>query len=188
MAGVRLLPLLLVPALLAACSAGQEPAAAPTGIAGVVTTPGLSHDHRTGPLTYDAVPPVGGVHSPRWLACDVYDAPVPLENAVHSLEHGGVWFAYRPDLPADQVARLAAFSAVDDTTREYVLVSPYPGLPAPVVAVTWGLSLQVQDAADPRLQEFLDAYAGGGQGGEEGAPCRTDGLTPEQARALLAAG
>ena len=184
---MRLLSLLLPALLLTACSAGAAAPADP-GVAGVVRTDGLSHDHRSGPLTYDTSPPVGGVHSPAWLACDAYTTAVPLENAVHSLEHGGIWFAYRPDLPADQVARLTAFRDESDASREYVLVSPYPGLRAPVVALTWGLSLDVQDAADPRLQQFLTTYVGGDQGGEKGAPCRTRGLTPAQAEQLLREG
>ena len=39
---------------------------------------------------------------------------------------------------------------------------------------------------DPRLEQFVRAYAGGPQRREQGAPCTGDS-TPEQARAALTA-
>lgn len=180
--------LLLVSVLvLSACSAGAAPP--DTGsIAGVQTVSDLSHDHVPGPLTYDQSPPVGGPHNANWLRCEVYREPVPAEFAVHSMEHGGVWLTRRPDLPPEAVARLAALRELTDVTREYVLVSPYEGLPAPVVAATWGASLAVESADDPRLEQFVRTYAGGGQGGEKGVPCTSaaNALTPQQAVDLLA--
>ena len=172
--------------LLAGCSAGKAPADGT--IAGLVLTPDLSHDHVEGPLSYPQAPPVGGQHNPTWLRCEVYDAPVPAEFAVHSEEHGGVWLTYRPGLAAADVARLAALHDLDDTTREYVLVSPYDGLPSAVVAATWGVSLAAGSADDPRLEQFVRRYAGGSQGGEGGAPCTSAGnaVTPAQGRSLLA--
>jgi hypothetical protein len=169
------------PATSAPPTGGPPPSAAP--IEGLVVEPeDPSHEHKEGPLEYDRLPPVGGPHYPRWLACDVYDEEVPLEMAVHSLEHGAVWFAYDPDLPADEVRTLAELAKKDP---EYVLVAPLRGMDSAVVAVTWGVSLEATSADDPRLEEFLDAYAGGGQGGEPGAPCRGSGLTPREARGLL---
>jgi len=198
------LPLLLSAVLLTACSSGSEPTAGPSAEAPAAATPSaaasatptgapdleglvvepepLSREHREGPIEYDRVPPVGGPHHPRWLACDVYDEPVPFEVAVHSLEHGAVWFAYDPDLPQDEVRRLAALA---DRNREYVLVSPVTGLDSRIVAAAWGVSLEVSSADDPRLEQFLAAYAGGAQGGEPGAPCRGNGLTLREARGLV---
>lgn len=167
----------LVLLLVAGCSAGEEPdEPRPSGeIEGVQSFADLSHEHVEGAVTYAQDPPVGGEHDQRWLACDVYDAPVPNELAVHSVEHGGVWVTHDPDLPADDLATLAALAEVDE---QYVLVSPYADLPAPVVASTWGLQLQVETADDPRLRQFVERYAGGDQGGEPGAPCRDGGVTP----------
>jgi hypothetical protein len=141
-----------------------------------------SHEHVEGPVEYDRIPPLGGPHNPRWLACDVYDEPVPLEFAVHSIEHGGVWIAYAPDLPAEQVEQLAELASLDE---EYVLVAPQDGLDSRVVAVTWGAGLEASSAGDPRLRQFVEAYAGGPQGGEPGAPCRTNGLSLDDALGAL---
>jgi hypothetical protein len=187
----------LVTGALAACSAGTPAPAEPTALTSPTPAPadptpdpvqtfgGLSHEHVTGPVDYPQVPPVGGPHHPRWLACGVYAEPVPAEFAVHSMEHGGIWVTHRPDLPDVDVARLAGLADLDP---EYVLVSPLEGLPAPVVASSWGLQLELQTADDGRLAAFVRTYAGGDQGGEPGVPCRTGGLTPEQARDLLADG
>lgn len=169
-------------ALLTACSAGTpEPVPLPSTLDGVERFQDLSNEHVTEPVEYEQVPPVGGPHlpPPGWLICAVYAEPVPNEAAVHSMEHGGVWITHAPDLPEDDVAQLAALTAVD---KEYVLVSPYEGLPSPVVASAWGNQLQVDGADDPRLRMFVETFAGGDQGGEPGAPCRTGGVTPQQAR------
>ena len=186
-----LVPLLLSAVVLAGCASDPSTVAEPPteespsaeSIEGlVVVDEELARDHVEEPVEYDRVPPVGGPHHPRWLACDVYDEPVPKETAVHSLEHGAVWFTYDPDLPEDQVKRLEDLRVRNE---EYVLVSPMDGLPAPVVAAAWGVSLPVQDADDDRLIAFLERYAGGDQGGEPGAPCRGNGLTLREARGLL---
>ena len=140
------------------------------------------HEHQPGPIEYERVPPLGGPHNPRWLACDVYDEPVPAEFAVHSIEHGAIWITYAPDLPAEQVALLAELADLDP---EYVLVSPQSGLDSRIVAVSWGLGLEASSADDPRLLQLVEAYAGGGQGGEAGAPCRGGGLTLREALGQL---
>ena len=171
------------PSASAAPSEQSSPAASPPAIDGLVLAQEmLSREHREGAIEYDTLPPVGGPHNPQWLACDVYDEPVPAEVAVHSLEHGAVWFTYSPDLPADQVKQL---SELAERNAEYVLVSPVRGLDSRIVAVAWGASLEASSADDPRLVQFLEAYAGGGQGGEPGAPCRSNGLSLREARGLL---
>lgn len=136
-------------------------------IEGVARFSPLAQEHVTAPVTYEQTPPVGGPHYSQWLNCGVYTAPVQNENAVHSLEHGAVWITYQPDLPADQVATLQALTKAGS----YRLLSPYPGLPSPMVASAWGLQLQVETAADPRLEAFVKTYENRIDGPEYGAPC-----------------
>ena len=185
-------PLLPVLALLvlSGCSAGtDEPSeavasasASPSALAGLETFDDLSTEHVDGPVDYPQTPPVGGAHNDRWLACGVYDAPVPAEAAAHSMEHGAVWITYEPDLAASDVEALAGLVDLDE---EYVLVSPFDDLPSPVVASSWGVQLQADGADDPRLAAFVRAFAGGDQGGEPGAPCRTGGVDAAQAAELV---
>jgi Protein of unknown function (DUF3105) len=135
----------------------------------------VTRDHTTEPVTYEQSPPVGGNHNPTWLNCGVYTETVPNELAVHSLEHGAVWVTYRPDLPAEQVEQL-----VDSVPDTYLVVSPYEGLTAPVVASAWGVQLPLTGVDDPRLEEFITEYRQGAQTPEPGAACTggSDGTTP----------
>jgi hypothetical protein len=131
-----------------------------------------NHSHVTGPVTYDRVPPAGGAHNPTQLNCGVYTQPVPNENAVHSLEHGAVWITYRPTITADQLATLQRLVTSNYVgTEKYVILSPYPSIPSPIVASAWGAQLGVDQASDSRLIDFIHHFAGGGQGGEQGGPC-----------------
>lgn len=109
--------------------------------------------HEFGSLKYPTSPPVGGTHNPNWMRClgDVYPAAIANENAVHSMEHGAVWITYRPDLPADQIAALAAKVRGND----FMLMSPYPGLDKPISLQTWGFQLKVDKASDPRIDDFI---------------------------------
>ena len=123
---------------------------------GVQVVSDLSRNHVEGPVEYQQTPPVGGDHSGVWQNCQgvVYTEPIAAENAVHSLEHGAVWVAHRPDLPADQVETLAG--AVQG--RDYMLMSPVADLPSPVVLTAWGKQLAVDSANDPRVEEFIRVY------------------------------
>jgi hypothetical protein len=143
-------------------------------IKGLRTYSGLSRNHVTTPVAYSQKPPVGGDHAPVPENCGFYSAAIPAENGVHSLEHGAVWITYRPDLPAAQVGRLRNL-----TQQTYVLVSPYPGLPSPVVASAWGRQVRLASASDARLGQFVKAFRQGPQTPEPGAACAGGSGTPE---------
>lgn len=144
----------------AAAPAGAS--ATPSSIAGLTTYPNQSSKHVDGAVAYSQRPPVGGDHSAVWQNAGIYDAPVPNENAVHTLEHGGFWITYQPGLPADQIAQIT--SAVRG--QAYALVSPYPGQPSPIEATAWGVQLRLESASDPRLAEFIAAYSDGSKAPE----------------------
>jgi Protein of unknown function (DUF3105) len=111
--------------------------------------------HTQGPLTYPMSPAVGGGHNNAWQNCmgDIYDAPIAQEHAVHSLEHGTVWIAYRPGLPPAQLDTLAA----KVRGREKMMMSPYEGLDAPISLQAWGYQLKVDNADDGRIDAFIRA-------------------------------
>jgi hypothetical protein len=116
-------------------------------------------EHTTKPVDYQQVPPAGGPHDPTWDDCGIYDAPPRNENAVHDLEHGTVWITYRPGLAPADVAKLRA--ALGAVKSGKIMLSPYPGLPAPVVVTVWNAQLDLTGAGDPRLPIFITFYGDG---------------------------
>jgi hypothetical protein len=97
----------------------------------------------------------------------VYDQPVKNENAVHSLEHTIVWITYQPTLAASEVDKLKVITR----QSSYRLLSPYPGLPSPIVASAWGYQLKLDKADDPRLISFIQKYERNPKGPEPNATC-----------------
>lgn len=109
--------------------------------------------HVTGAVAYPQTPPAGGEHNPSWLNCGAYSDPVPNELAVHSLEHGAVWVTYDPSLAEGELETLRTH-----LPSTYFVLSPYPGLPAPIVLSAWNAQLRVQTADDPRIRAFFEEY------------------------------
>jgi hypothetical protein len=142
-------------------------AKADKSVPGVQKYSKLARDHVTTNVSYPENPPVGGKHNAVWQNCQVYTAPIANEHAVHSLEHGAVWVTYRPDLPKDQVAALAA----EVSGTDYRLLSPYPGLKSAISLQAWGRQIFVQSASDPKIAKFLKAYTAGPQAPEPGSSC-----------------
>ncbi|GAA2522192.1 DUF3105 domain-containing protein [Pilimelia columellifera] len=114
--------------------------------------------HQAGPIKYDIMPPVFGPHNGIWQNCtgDVYTEPIASEHAVHSMEHGAVWITYRPDLPKDQVDRLAG----KVRGRDKMLLSPFPNLDKPIALQAWGYQLKLDSLDDQRVNEFIKTMRG----------------------------
>lgn len=152
-----------------------------TGVEGVVAydtkgypAPGtadagtLSHDHVTGPVKYAVLPPVGGQHNGVWMNAGVYNEPIPLERAVHTLEHGAVWISYDKSLPQADVDKLVAFvgkqSMIDEgnNSNRFLDLAPWDDglgkLPSKVVLSSWGYQLRLDSVDTTRMQKFVDTF------------------------------
>ena len=134
-----------------------------------------SRNHVQGTVPYPETPPAGGDHDPAWQNCGYYPQPILPESGVHTLEHGAVWITYQPDLPARQVDSLRQLAAA----QTFVLVSPFEGLPAPVVATAWARQLQLESADDSALGAFIREFRQGPTTPEPSAPC-TGGIGTAQ--------
>jgi hypothetical protein len=153
-------------------------ATANSGIEDVVIFPDPGAGHEDGDLAYSQDVPVGGVHNSEWLNCGIYDQPVRKENVIHSMEHGAVWIAYRPDLPADQVEILRNLVRQDQagTQERWIVLAPLPDLKDPIVATAWRVQLRLEDASDERLVQFVKTYVKGPFYPEPGATCTFGGI------------
>lgn len=127
----------------------------------------LERTHLDTPVDYPQTPPVGGPHTAVWQSCAVYDVDFPKERGVHSMEHGAVWITYTAGLPE---ADIAVLKSLAESGKE-VLVSPFTGLPTPVVATAWGKQLQLDSVSDPRLAQFVTMFDDGPQTPEVNTPC-----------------
>ncbi len=126
---------------------------------GVIEYAYAGQQHRDGAIDYPLesdyhgeVPPAGGTHNNAWYQCGVYDGPIRWESAVHDLEHGGVWVAYRPDLRADQIEKIRGLGADD------VLIAPEPLLRSPIVLTAWGNQLSLDSYDLGTVKRFIRYY------------------------------
>ena len=120
---------------------------------GIEVYPATTNHTVEGPIDYERHPPTNGDHDPLWQNCGFYEEPIEDRHAVHSLDHGVVWITYRPDLPEWQIKSLRPYSK-----ENYVIVSPYPGQDAPVIATSWRVQLELNGADDPRLRRFVNQF------------------------------
>lgn len=123
--------------------------------------------HTVAKVDYPQMPPVGGIHSGEWQNCGIYDTPVDAVNGVHSMEHGATWIAYKPEVGTEAIEKLRGLVR----GKPYTLLSPMPEASGPIVAAAWGFRLELADANDPRLAQFISKFTNGPQTPEPGAPC-----------------
>ena len=116
---------------------------------------------------YEMDPPAGGAHWSAWLNCGIYTEPQENERAVHALEHGAVWVTYNPD----KVSGADLDTLRKRLPKSYALISPYPGLDAPIVASAWGAQIRFDEVTDQRLDGFIAKYWQSGTAPELGASC-----------------
>jgi hypothetical protein len=130
------------------------------------------HPENDTTILYEQIPPVGGPHNAIWQTCGYYSEYIYNWHGVHALEHGAVWLTYDPALPQEDIDRLA-----DKAGQGHVLVSPYPGLEAPVVGSVWGKQMTFTGADDERIDGFIKQYRlNADNTPEQGARC-TGGVT-----------
>ncbi len=160
--------LVVVAGLIAVVVAGGDSSSSerPDPPAGTEIIDAGTPQHIEGAVEAGEAPPVGGAHSPVTLGCGFYDTVVPVENAVHSLEHGVVWVTYREEIPAEEIDTLRGIAR-----QREVIVSPFPGQPAPVMATAWERQIELSGADDPRLEQFIEAFRDAPSSPEPFATC-----------------
>ena len=120
---------------------------------GIEVYPATTNHTVEGPIDYKRHPPTNGNHDPLWQNCGIYEEPIEDRHAVHSMDHGVVWITYRPDLPQQQIKALRPYG-----DENYVILSPYPGQHAPVIATSWRVQLELNSPDDPRLRRFVNQF------------------------------
>lgn len=115
--------------------------------------PGQAY-HSASPIEYADRPPAGGPHNPCWAVWGVHREPVPDDNWVHNLEHGGVVFLYQDSVPSavESLEALAAEKGV------FVLVTPYADMEPAYAALSWGFRMTTGCVDAEAFAAFYDAH------------------------------
>ena len=106
---------------------------------------------------YNSNPPTGGWHYGQSAQSGIYDKEFPDEQLIHNLEHSHIWIAYKPDLPADQIEKLA------DIAKDYgskIIMAPRLANDAPIAFVAWEHLLKMNSIDEMAAREFIEAYRG----------------------------
>jgi hypothetical protein len=113
-------------------------------------------------IQYPEYPPTSGPHWPRWAPWGVHAAPVPEEQFVHNLEHGGIVTLYRCPTPCPELVRQleATVRALPASKYGHVkaILSPNERLRSRIALLAWR-RLEELDAFDrDRIVRFVQAY------------------------------
>lgn len=113
---------------------------------------GASHD------PYNSNPPSSGPHYLQPADFGFYATPIPDEQAVHNLEHGGIWITYK-GVDDRTVEQLKALS------RQYpnsVLISPRESNDHPLSLVSWGYVQHLESYDGSAINDFIGTNVGHG--------------------------
>jgi hypothetical protein len=137
-------------------------AQAPEGPGRLMPDRGHEHVVQGRPITYREYPPTSGPHWPRWAEWGVHAAPVPEEQFVHNLEHGGIVILYRCGTPCPElVPRLeSTFRSLPASKYGHLkaILSPNARIRSRIALLAWR-RLEELDAFDrDRIVRFVEAY------------------------------
>jgi hypothetical protein len=121
-------------------------------LVGVERPPDDGRGHIQG-ATYDGAAPTSGQHRSASPPCGISQQQLPLDLAVHALEHGVVVFWYDESQP--ELAQ--ELGEVVDNFRSHVIVSPSANLESDIVATAWNRRLEMTNGAT-EAQEFAETY------------------------------
>lgn len=106
---------------------------------------------------YNSDPPTSGPHGPA-VQWGVHDAPVPKENLVHNLEHGGSLILYNcPDGCPDVVRSLTSTADSYIAEGRKVILAPYPSMAKRFALVAWTYLDSFDELDASRIIQFMES-------------------------------
>ena len=113
------------------------------------------------PTCYGSNPPTSGPHSAQDVGWAIYDKPIPREQLVHNMEHGGVVIWYNCSDCDELVANIRkVVEGYLQDGAELVMV-PYSDMEESTIALTaWSRldKFSIGDYSEERLRRFVEAH------------------------------
>lgn len=101
---------------------------------------------------YNSNPPTSGSHYGDAVDWGVYQDELTDENAVHSLEHGGIWISYQSDIDEDTKQKL---EAIGTQYSGSVVVSPRSKNDSRIAIASWGRLEKLSAFDEQLIVEFI---------------------------------
>lgn len=141
--------------------------------------------YRAEPKTpYNSNPPSSGSHYSYAAKWGVYDYEVHDQIALHNLEHGGVWVAYKPAVSSSTVQALTGI--VDSFGGSKWIMSPRAANDADVAIVAWTRVLSINlaggELSNEQKKEIEDFYKAFKNKGPEYIPDTAPGIDPKDVK------
>lgn len=105
-------------------------------------------------VNYNSNPPTSGNHWPEPAEWGFYPSPLPDEQLVHNLEHGGVWISYK-DVDAETISKI---SSIANKYPQAVIITPRQENDARVVLASWGKLVKLEQFDESKIIAFIEAY------------------------------
>ncbi len=103
-------------------------------------------------------PPTSGPHADP-AAWGLYRTEIRDDEALHNLEHGGVYVSYHPDLPEDEVDKLKALLFAPYSDSEFqprkIIMAPRDNNKAPIVLSSWLRSEKLENFDAEKIKEYV---------------------------------
>jgi hypothetical protein len=109
-------------------------------------------------VKYDTNPPTSGNHNPVPADDDAYGTSPPIENLVHSLEHGRIIAWYKRSLPQRRIAQL---KGLFDQDPYHLILASNNSMPYELAVSAWGHLAgcpKVSDESFDVVRAFRDRY------------------------------
>jgi len=134
------------------------PIAVSKPVEGTVEYPIMGREHiaqGTAGSGYNSNPPSSGPHWPNPAAEGVYDSSLRDEQLIHDFEHGYVWVAYKPDIPAADVSKLRDVIKADGWK---IVMAPRDKNDSMIALVSWGRVLKMDSLDEQKVKGFIRTY------------------------------
>ncbi|MDP2936738.1 MAG: DUF3105 domain-containing protein [Dehalococcoidia bacterium] len=104
---------------------------------------------------YNSNPPTSGWHYEDPAPWGVSESEIPDEQAIHNMEHGGIWLTYGPSLDSETVNKLRELVK---SYRSKVLLTPRAKNDSKMALTAWG-KLDTMDSFDEgRIRAFIGEF------------------------------